>query len=239
MIRGFGDDISLNLDFEPLNQFLMYESLIKPILFLFDPEFMHDFFVSLGEVLGDIPGGATLVGVFCDYEHPSLETNVAGIDFKNPIGLAAGFDKDVAAYENHAVRRFRIYGGRRRDPISLRRKSRARELLRLPEDRSIIVYYGLKNIGADAVKEKLPDLLPFKIPVGLNIAKTNRADIKGEKSVEDYVTTYRMLAILFHVRDPECFLPECPGRPPIPGSAPARQFTYGLRKREETWTDFP
>lgn len=157
---------------------------------------MHDFFVSLGEVIGNIPGGATLTGIFCDYEHPSLKTSVAGIDFKNPIGLAAGFDKNARLtkimpsvgfgfMEVGAVTQF-PYGG-----------NPGRELLRLPKDRSIIVYYGLKNIGAAAVREKLPDLAPFKVPVGLNIAKTNRDDIKGERSVEDYVTTYRMLASYF------------------------------------------
>jgi dihydroorotate dehydrogenase len=171
----------------------MYKHLIKPILFLFSPEFMHDFFVSLGETIGNIPGGAALTRAICDYAHPSLETQVAGMVFKNPIGLAAGFDKNVRLtkiippvgfgfMEVGAVTQF-PYGG-----------NPGRELLRLPEDSSIIVYYGLKNIGAAAVKKKLPALLPFKIPTGLNIAKTNRADILGKKSAEDYAMTYRMLA---------------------------------------------
>lgn len=174
----------------------MYESVIKPLLFLFNPELMHDSFVALGEMLGAIPGGQALVGALCGYEHPSLETKVLGIDFKNPIGLAAGFDKNVRLtkivpavgfgfMEAGAVTQF-PYGG-----------NPGRELVRLPKDKSIIVYYGLKNIGAEAIKEKLPRILPFRIPVGLNIAKTNRADIKGEKSVEDYAATYRMLAPYF------------------------------------------
>lgn len=174
----------------------MYESLIRPILFLFDPELMHDFFVSLGEMIGNIPGGTAVTRAICDYAHPSLETSVAGIDFKNPIGLAAGFDKNARLtkimpavgfgfMEAGAVTQFPYSG------------NPGRELLRLPKDRSIIVYYGLKNIGAAAIKEKLPTLMPFKIPVGLNIAKTNRADIKGERSVEDYVMTYRTLAPQF------------------------------------------
>jgi len=118
------------------------------------------------------------------------------MDFKNPIGLAAGFDKNVRLtkiipsvgfgfMEVGAVTQF-PFGG-----------NPGRELLRLPKDSSIIVYYGLKNIGAAAVREKLPTLLPFKIPIGLNIAKTNRADICGEKSLEDYAMTYRMLASYF------------------------------------------
>jgi dihydroorotate dehydrogenase len=174
----------------------MYEFLIKPFLFLFDPELVHDSFIALGEALGNIPWGRTLTRAACGYEHSSLRTKILGIDFKNPIGLAAGFDKDVRLtkivpsvgfgfMEVGAVTQF-PYGG-----------NPGRRLVRLPKDRSIIVYYGLKNVGAEAIKEKLPRITPFKIPAGLNIAKTNRADIKGEKSTEDYVATYRMLAPYF------------------------------------------
>ena len=174
----------------------MYESLLKPLLFRFDPELVHDSFVAVGEMLGALPGGRSLTGAICSFEHPALETSVAGIAFKNPIGLAAGFDKDVRLtrimpsvgfgfMEVGAVTQFPYEG------------NSGRRLLRLPEDRSIVVYYGLKNVGAEAVRRKLPRLTPFRFPVGLNIAKTNRADIKGERSVEDYVTTYRMLGSAF------------------------------------------
>jgi dihydroorotate dehydrogenase len=171
----------------------MYESLLKPILFLFNPEFMHDSFVLIGETLGRTAPGRAIVRASCHYENPALETKIAGIDFKNPIGLAAGFDKDARLtkiipevgfgfMEVGSVTQF-PYGG-----------NPGARLVRLPDDHSIIVYYGLKNIGAEAIQRKLAGLLPFRIPVGLNIAKTNRADIKGEKSVEDYVMTYRILA---------------------------------------------
>ncbi|MDR3582321.1 MAG: dihydroorotate dehydrogenase (quinone), partial [Candidatus Pacebacteria bacterium] len=64
----------------------MYEYFLKPILFRFDPEHMHDLFVWLGEKLGMTVPGRAIVGLFCRYGHPSLRTNVAGIDFENPIG---------------------------------------------------------------------------------------------------------------------------------------------------------
>ncbi|HVO28641.1 MAG TPA: quinone-dependent dihydroorotate dehydrogenase [Candidatus Paceibacterota bacterium] len=173
----------------------MYEKIIKPVLFRFEPERMHDLFVWIGEVLGSLALGRWLVGAVCRYEHPALRTRVAGIDFENPVGLAAGFDKDVRLtrimpsvgfghMEVGAVTRH-PYGG-----------NPGRRLARLPADRSLIVYYGLKNIGADAVEEKLKKL-KFEIPVGINIAKTNRADIKGAASVGDYAATYRMLAEYF------------------------------------------
>ncbi len=170
----------------------MYEYILKPILFRFDPESVHDFFVETGHMLGNFHWGRWIVGAFCRYSNPMLRTNVLGISFKNPIGLAAGFDKDVnltrimpavgfGFMEVGAVTRYPYEG------------NEGLRLARLPKDRSLIVYYGLKNIGAEAIESKLRHQ-KFSFPVGLNIAKTNRADIKGKKSVEDYVETYRLLA---------------------------------------------
>lgn len=173
----------------------MYERLLKPILFQFDPERVHDFFVATGEMLGNFSLGRWLTGVFCTYDHPALRTRVLGIDFKNPIGLAAGFDKDVRLTQIMPAIGFGFMevGAVTRYPYE---GNRGLRLARLPEDQSLIVYYGLKNIGAKAVLQKL-QRLHFAIPTGVNIAKTNRADIKGEKSAEDYAATYRMLAKYF------------------------------------------
>lgn len=168
---------------------------MRPVLFSFPPEFIHNRMTSLGELLGRISFGRRLVRSVCAYEHPSLATEVCGLKFQNPIGLSAGFDKDVRLtriipevgfgfMEVGAVTRFPSPG------------NPGRRLLRLPADQSLIVYYGLNNIGAEAVREKVRRL-KFRIPTGINIAKTNRADIKGDQSVEDYVATYRMLAPFF------------------------------------------
>jgi dihydroorotate dehydrogenase subfamily 2 len=173
----------------------MYEKILKPIFFRFDPEHVHDFFTWFGAFLGATALTRWIVASVCDYEHPSLATRVAGIDFKNPIGLGAGFDKDVRLtkimpavgfgfMEVGAITQFPYEG------------NKGLRLARLPDDKSLIVYYGLKNQGMEAIEKKLKKL-EFTFPVGINIAKTNRADIKGEKSVEDYVATYKQLAHYF------------------------------------------
>jgi len=173
----------------------MYEKILKPIFFWFDPEHVHDFFTWVGAMLGAFAFTRWIVAASCDYEHPSLATRVLGIDFKNPIGLGAGFDKDVQLtkimpavgfgfMEVGAITHFPYEG------------NKGLRLARLPDDQSLIVYYGLKNTGAEAIEKRLKRM-KFTFPVGINIAKTNRADIKGEKSVEDYVATYTMLARYF------------------------------------------
>jgi dihydroorotate dehydrogenase len=173
----------------------MYEKILKPIFFRFDPENVHDFFVWFGERLGSFSLGRWIVGVFCEYEDPTLHTQVAGLDFKNPIGLAAGFDKNVQLTQIMPSVGFGFMevGAVTHHPYE---GNAGRRLARLPDDKSLIVYYGLKNIGAEEIEKKLKHL-QFKIPVGLNIAKTNRADIKGKLSVEDYAATYRNLARYF------------------------------------------
>ena len=173
----------------------MYEKILKPIFFWFDPEHVHDFFTWVGAMLGAFAFTRWIVAASCDYEHPSLATRVLGIDFKNPIGLGAGFDKDVQLtkimpavgfgfMEVGAITHFPYEG------------NKGLRLASLPDDQSLIVYYGLKNTGAEAIEKRLKRM-KFTFPVGINIAKTNRADIKGEKSVEDYVATYTMLARYF------------------------------------------
>ena len=173
----------------------MYESFLKPIFFRFDPERMHDLFTAVGEWLGSFWLGRVIVREICDYENPMLETTVRGIHFKNPIGLGAGFDKDLRltaimpavgfGFMEVGAITYHAYEG-----------NPGPRLARLPADQSLIVYYGLKNHGAVAINEKL-NRLKFEFPVGVNIAKTNRADVKGERSVEDYAATYRLLAPRF------------------------------------------
>lgn len=173
----------------------MYKTILKPLLFRYDPEKIHDLFTRIGKILGSTPIGRSLVGHFCEYENEMLETVVQGITFKNPVGLAAGFDKDVELTHimPHVGFGYMEVGAVTRYPYE---GNTGLRLARLPLDQSLIVYYGLKNIGAEAIDKKL-EHLTFTFPVGLNIAKTNRADIKGDKSVDDYVETYRMLSKYF------------------------------------------
>jgi dihydroorotate dehydrogenase len=76
----------------------MYRNLIKPILFFGDPEWIHYFVFSLIRWIHKIPGVPFLVRALYQVHHPKLEKELFGIRFKNPVGLAAGFDKDARLY---------------------------------------------------------------------------------------------------------------------------------------------
>ena len=76
----------------------MYKFFIRPILFCFDPEKVHYFTFSLIRIVSKIPGFPSLFRLLYQVNDKRLETEVFGLKFKNPVGLAAGFDKDASLY---------------------------------------------------------------------------------------------------------------------------------------------
>ncbi len=77
----------------------MYQRLIKPFLFLFDPEKVHYFSFFMIKTFSAIPGVGALIRSIYQVNHPSLEREVFGLKFPNPVGLAAGFDKNAALFQ--------------------------------------------------------------------------------------------------------------------------------------------
>ena len=80
----------------------MYKTLIRPILFCFDPEKVHHFTFSLIRNVSKIPGVKGLFRSLYVIEDKRLERKLFGLKFKNPVGLAAGFDKNADYYKEMA-----------------------------------------------------------------------------------------------------------------------------------------
>jgi dihydroorotate dehydrogenase len=80
----------------------MYKALLRPILFAFDPEKIHHFTFSLVKFTSKIPGIQALYRSLYVIDDKRLERNLFGITFKNPVGLAAGFDKNAVLYNELA-----------------------------------------------------------------------------------------------------------------------------------------
>ena len=162
----------------------IYKNVLKAVFFKFDPENVHDRMMRTGKALGNTGFGRSLPRAMFYYEHPSLRNNVAGIDFKNPVGLAAGFDKNAQLYKilpeigfGHAELGS-ITGG----PCLGKPRPR---LFRLPQEKSILVNYGLYNQGADVISHRLANAR-FKIPIGFSVAKTNDPSLGLEEGIQDY-----------------------------------------------------
>lgn len=167
-----------------------YRNLLKRIFFLIDPEIVHDRMIKLGSFLGKYQVARSVCGKLFEYDNKCLEQNILGIPFNNPLGLAAGFDKDALLTDiiPSVGFGFMEVGSITAKKCEGNPKPR---LWRLKKSQGLVVYYGLKNEGAVSISERLKEKI-FKIPVGISIAKTNSPDtVDVEKGIEDYIETFK------------------------------------------------
>jgi len=166
----------------------VYKLLIRPILFLFDAESVHHFSFAAIRLLHCIPFVGGLLRRCYTVKHPSLERELFGIRFPNPVGLAAGFDKDAKLFKPLSNFGFGFIeiGTVTPKPQSGNPKKR---LFRLKSDQAIINRMGFNNEGVDAAVQRLKrnkDLI-----VGGNISKNKITP--NEEATADYVHCFDAL----------------------------------------------
>jgi dihydroorotate dehydrogenase len=169
----------------------MYKKILRPIFFQINPDLLHEVTVKIGNILGKNLLSRKFLALFFHYKNSALETEVFGIKFKNPIGLAGGFDKNANLIQTlpSVGFGFNEVGSITAKPY----KGNPRPWnVRLKKDQSLIVNYGLKNQGVDVIKRRIKNQ-KRSIPLIINIAKTNDSRIRGDASVEDYNTTFKKL----------------------------------------------
>jgi dihydroorotate dehydrogenase len=175
---------------------MIYKGVVKPILFRFDPEFIHDNFTNAGAFFGSNPLTRGVLRANYRYDNPVLYQNIHGITFHNPVGLAAGFDKDCRLMKILPAIGFGFEedGSITAEPYDGNPKPR---LVRLPKDQSIIVYYGLKNKGAKAIRNKFiaksGKPIKYEIPIGISVAKTNKHFHTQEEKIADWIEGLRLM----------------------------------------------
>lgn len=167
----------------------MYKALIRPILFSFDPEKIHHFTFNSIKILFKIPLVKTITGFFYKTKHPKLEREVFGLKFPNPVGLAAGFDKDAKLFNELSAFGFGFIEIGSLTPRAQVGNPTPR-LFRLPEDKGLINRMGFNNHGVDAAVERLKNK-PTNLIVGGNIGKNT--DTPNENAKEDYVYNFKAL----------------------------------------------
>jgi len=162
-----------------------YKRLVRPLLFLLKPETIHDIMV----VLLKWPFVSALIGMLYRFDKSGMETTVCGITFPNPVGLAAGFDKDaeiIPAWNNLGFGFVEIGTVTPRPQPGNPRP----RLFRLIHDKALINRMGFNNSGAEVVRKRLAGQRR-EIPVGGNIGKNKVTP--NEEAVEDYRTGFRTL----------------------------------------------
>ena len=166
----------------------MYKKIILPVLFLIDPEKVHNIIFSSIKIFFKFPFVKFLVSKFYIIDDSRLEKSLFGIKFKNPVGLAAGFDKNAQLYEELTSFGFGFIeiGTVTPKPQSGNPKKR---LFRLVEDSAIINRMGFNNVGVEEVIENLKKNKSTLI--GGNIGKNKITP--NYLAIDDYVTSFNML----------------------------------------------
>ena len=149
----------------------MYETVVRPLLFRLDAERAHDLAMRASELGGRSGLTRRIAHRTFAVSDPRLHTTVAGLAFANPLGLAAGFDKNGRAAPMLGALGFGHVeiGSVSAHPSDGNPRPR---LFRIPDDRGIVVAYGVPNEGADAVAARLAGSR-VRARVGINLVKTN------------------------------------------------------------------
>ena len=166
----------------------MYKKIISPILFLFDPEKIHTFTFFLIKVLFKIPILDFLIESFYKVESPKLKRKFFGLTFDNPVGIAAGFDKNathISEFEKFGFGFIEI-GTITPKPQEGNPKKR---LFRLKEDTAIINRMGFNNDGVAKIKNRLKK--KYNVLIGGNIGKNKITPNSQAKN--DYLICFKEL----------------------------------------------
>lgn len=164
-------------------------SLIRSILFLFDPEKVHHLTAKLIRFTLLIPGMKWVWKKRFGVEDKRLERNLFGLTFKNPVGLGAGFDKDAKMFNDLAYCGFGFIEIGTVTPVGQPGNPLPR-LFRLKKDQAIINRMGFNNEGVDATVERLKNK-KTNIIIGGNIGKNKVTE--NEDALSDYLISFRKL----------------------------------------------
>jgi dihydroorotate dehydrogenase len=167
----------------------VYKLLVRPLLFSFDPEWVHYFTLNALRLLNKIPFSSWLFRKIYSYQNSSLEKELFGIKFKNPVGLAAGFDKNGKYIKEMSNLGFGFIeiGTITPKPQPGNPKKR---LFRVQNDLAIINRLGINNDGnilcAERLKKNNSDVV-----IGGNIGKNTTTS--NEKADTDYIQNFEIL----------------------------------------------
>ena len=166
----------------------MYKKIISPFLFLFDPEKIHTFTFFLIKVFFKIPFLGFIIESFYKVKSPKLERKLFGLNFENPVGIAAGFDKNathISEFEKFGFGFIEI-GTVTPKPQHGNPKKR---LFRLKEDTAIINRMGFNNDGVTKIKNRLKK--NYNVLIGGNIGKNKVTPNSQAKN--DYIICFKEL----------------------------------------------
>jgi dihydroorotate dehydrogenase len=203
----------------------MYKWLIRPLLFLVDAEKIHHFVFRTLKFKGKIPGIRPLLTAIFSYEHPYLEKTILGITFKNPVGLAAGFDKDGKLIDELGTLGFGFVEIGTLTPLPQTGNDKPR-LFRLPADAALINRMGFNNEGVRAAIRRLKKRRT-NVVIGGNIGKNKLTP--NEKATEDYAACFEQLFPYVNYFVLNISSPNTPGLRELQDKEPLRKLLLHIK----------
>ena len=165
---------------------------IRPLIFMMEPEQAHRTLKKAGVFLGNNKFLKSLTGLFFNYNHESLNIEVDGINYRNPIGLSAGFDKDGELTKIYPSLGFGLaeLGSFTGEVCP---GNPGKRLFRMKKSKSIVVWYGLNNEGSEKISQRLADEDFGDLRVGINAANSNLTpEFILQDSISDYLKTMKL-----------------------------------------------
>lgn len=209
----------------------MYKSLIRPTLFKFDPEEIHYFTFNFLRKFCKIPGATSYLKSQFQVKDARLEREVFGLKFKNPVGLAAGFDKDAKLYKELSSLGFGFIevGTVTPKPQVGNEKKR---LFRLKEDSAIINRMGFNNHGVEEMVERLKE--NKNVLIGGNIGKNKVTP--NENAKDDYLYSFEALFDHVNYFVVNVSSPNTPNLRELQDKEPLKDLLNTLQKKNEQKT---
>lgn len=165
-------------------------SIFKPFIFLFSPEKAHKLTIQIWKIVLSIPILSGFVKKYFKVENPKLERKLFGLTFPNPVGLAAGFDKDGKYYDLMSSLGFGFVEIGTVTPVGQDGNPQPR-LFRLKSDNGLINRMGFNNEGVDALVYRLKENKQVNYVIGGNIGKNKNTS--NEDASEDYLICFEKL----------------------------------------------
>jgi len=209
-------------------------SLIKPILFKFDPEQVHYFVTKNLKRFNSAPGGSALSRSLWRVEDSRLEKDVLGLKFKNPVGLAAGFDKNGEYISEMANLGFGFIEVGTVTPLPQPGNDKPR-MFRLPADEALINRMGFNNKGVDMAAERIAAYRKNQpeaqkgLMIGGNIGKNKNTP--NEEAVSDYIKCFDRLFDVVDYFVVNVSSPNTPGLRALQDKKPLTEILSTLQQR--------
>ncbi len=167
----------------------MYKSVIRSLLFKFDPEAVHYFTFNIIKLYSKIPFVSSLIRSAFQVKNPVLKRELFGLKFDNPVGLAAGFDKNAVLFNELANFGFGFIEIGTVTPKAQEGNPKKR-LFRLKDDQGLVNRMGFNNAGLDAVIKQLKRNKK-RLIIGGNIGKNT--ETHPEQYTDDYAACFMAL----------------------------------------------